>query len=215
MDVVVDTEAASEQGAAEPGRVEHGSRRSDLVRRGVLAGGVVLGGAALSGAPALTSAASSKARDAKALNLILLVEYAEEALYAEALKRGKLKGELREYATTVAQHEKAHRAFLTKALGGKAARKPDHDFGDATSDPDAFVSAAAAMEDLAVAAYNGQATNVSRETLTAAARIVSVEARHAAWIRSIVGKPPAPDATDRPRKAGEVLAALTRAGQRR
>lgn len=215
MDALDRSERACAQGGGAATSGETGSQRSDLMRRGLIAGGLVLGGAALSGAPALTSAASSKERDAKALNLILLVEYAEEALYAQALSRGKLKGELREYASTVAEHEKAHRAFLAKALGKQAARKPDHDFGDATTDPDAFVSAAAAMEDLAVAAYNGQATNVSRETLKAAARIVSVEARHAAWIRSIVGKPPAPDATDRPRKASEVLADLTSAGQRR
>lgn len=214
MDAPIRNEEAEAEGGGPPGG-DTGSSRSDLMRRGLMAGGVVLGGAALTGAPTLSGAASSAAKDAKALNLILLVEYAEEAFYAEALKRGKLKGELREYAGTVAEHEKAHSAFLKKALGSKAGRKPDHDFGDATGDPDAFVSAAASLEDLAVAAYNGQATNISPQVLKAAARIVSVEARHAAWIRSIVGKPPAPDATDRPRKAGEVLADLSKAGQRR
>ena len=36
----------------------------------------------------------------------------------------------------------------------------------------------------------------------AAATVVSVEARHAAWIRSIAGEPPAPEATDAPLSAG-------------
>ena len=52
------------------------------------------------------------------------------------------------------------------------------------------------LEDTAVAAYNGQAVNLTKPVLKAAATIVSVEARHAAWIRDIVGQPAAPQATD-------------------
>ena len=63
-----------------------------------------------------------------------------------------------------------------------------------------------------MAAYNGQATNLSRATLEAAAKVVSVEARHAAWIRSIIGEPPAPDATDTPLSADEVLEGLQQIG---
>ena len=63
-------------------------------------------------------------------------------------------------------------------------------------------------------AYNGQATNVSRATLAAAATVVSVEARHAAWVRSIVGEPPAPDATDKPLSAAQVREGLERIGMR-
>ena len=66
-----------------------------------------------------------------------------------------------------------------------------------------------------MATYNGQATNISKGTLAAAAKIVSVEARHAAWIRSIVGEPPAPDATDTPKSADEVLDGLTALGLQR
>jgi hypothetical protein len=43
---------------------------------------------------------------------------------------------------------------------------------------------------------------------------VSVEARHAAWIRSIAGEPPAPDATDTPMSAAEVREGLERIGLR-
>ena len=59
-----------------------------------------------------------------------------------------------------------------------------------------------------MSAYNGQATEVSKQAFVAAATIVSVEARHAAWIRSIVDRPPAPDATDSPLNADEVRAGL-------
>ena len=66
-----------------------------------------------------------------------------------------------------------------------------------------------------MAAYNGQGTGVSPATLAAAAKIVSVEVRYAAWIRSVVGQPPAPDATDAPLPEDEVLEGLQRAGLQR
>ena len=74
--------------------------------------------------------------------------------------------------------------------------EPEYDFGESTSDVDAFARSAAKLEDIAVGAYNGQATNVSPGAFLAAARIVSVEARHAAWIRSIRDGDPAPNAVD-------------------
>jgi hypothetical protein len=40
--------------------------------------------------------------------------------------------------------------------------------------------------------------NLTPSTLAAAGRIVSVEARHAAWARALAGKDPAPAAVDRP-----------------
>ena len=183
-------------------------------RNVLLGGGALLGGAAIAGGPRLTTAKSAK-EDAEALNLVLLVEYAEHAFYEEALRENKLRGAIRTYVETVSKHEAEHLAFLKKALGKAAAKRPDHDFGQATTDSDAFVTRAASLEDLAVAAYNGQATNLRAQTLAAAAKIVSVEARHAAWIRSIVGRPPAPDTTDTPLTAKQVLSGLTDAGQKR
>jgi Ferritin-like domain len=44
------------------------------------------------------------------------------------------------------------------------------------------------LEDTGVAAYAGQGTNILQSAvLTAALSIHSVEARHAAWIRALVG----------------------------
>ena len=82
------------------------------------------------------------------------------------------------------EHERAHVAFLRKALGNQADPKPTFDFGNTTTDGDRFAATAAMLEDTAVAAYNGQAANLTKPTLKAAATIVSVEARHAAWIRA-------------------------------
>jgi hypothetical protein len=45
-----------------------------------------------------------------------------------------------------------------------------------------------------------------------AAQIVSVEARHAGWIRAIAGENPAPNATDEPKTATQVQSAVNRTG---
>jgi rubrerythrin len=192
-----------------------GSRRSDFLKRALVVSGAGIAGAMVAGSPRSTDAAQVSQPDLRALNLILMVEFTENAFYAEALDRNRLGGELRDYARSVAAQEKEHLDFVRSALGGRAEDEPGFDFGDTTGDPDAFAAAAGDLEDLAVAAYNGQGTNVSPKTLAAAATIVSVEARHAAWIRSIVGEPPAPDATDTPQSADEVLDGLQQAGLRR
>jgi hypothetical protein len=192
-----------------------GGSRADFVKRAMLVGGAGVAGAMIAGSPRSTDAAKLSQADLRALNLLLLVEYTEGAFYDEALRRKKLQGKLLEYARAVAAQERQHLEFVRSALGGRAENQPDFDFGDKTSNPDAFAAAAGDLEDLAVGAYNGQGTNVTPDTLAAAATIVSVEARHAAWIRSIVGEPPAPDATDTPQSAGEVLDGLRQAGLRR
>jgi rubrerythrin len=170
--------------------------RAQLLRRAIIGGGAVLGGAVIWGLPQLTVAAPSGEQDKRVLNLVLSVEYTESAFYQEALERAGLTGDLKNFAQVVLEHEKAHVAFLKQALGDAAEPAPRHDFGDKTKDAEGFSAAAIALEDLAVSTYNGQAVNLTPASLKAAARIVSVEGRHAAWIRSIVGKVPAADATD-------------------
>ena len=60
------------------------------------------------------------------------------------------------------EHERAHVAFLRDALGGQAEPKPTFDFGNTTRNRDRFVATAAMLEDTAVAAYNGQAVNLTK-----------------------------------------------------
>jgi len=187
--------------------------REQFVKRALVAGGAVAAGGAVLGAlPRLASSAPSPAQDVKILNLVLLLEYVESAFYAEARARGALRGELREFVRVVGAHEQQHLSALKDALGSNARKEPRLRFGKATTDPDAFVAAAIELEDTSVAAYNGQATNLTRPTLAVAAKIVSVEARHAAWIRAIAGKPPAADATDPSLTQGQVQAALQKTG---
>lgn len=183
-----------------------------ITRAGLLRKGGCAAGLAVVGVPALVAAAQSPAQDERVLNFLLLVEYTESAFYAEALRGDALTGELRSFAEHVLDHEKAHLSLLKSVLGNAAVAEPEHDFGEATRDADAFADASARLEDVAVAAYNGQAGNVTPEAFAAAARIVSVEARHAAWIRSIVGRDPAPRTTDEPRTEAQVRAALADLG---
>jgi hypothetical protein len=192
---------------------EPAASRAEVVRKVVVAGSAVVGGGALlAGLPRLAASAPSPEQDVRVLNLVLLLEEIEAALYAEALARRRLTGELRRYARIVGAHERAHVRFIRGALGGKARRRPTLDFGSATSDQDEFTSAAIALEDTVVAAYNGQAGNLTTGALKAAARIVSVEARHAAWIRDIAGRPPAAEPTDAPMSERQVRDALEKTG---
>jgi hypothetical protein len=100
----------------------------------------------------------------------------------------------------VGAHERAHVKAFRQVLGSKAIKRPRFDFRGATEDADKFRKTAVAFEDLAVAAYKGQAPLIeSRAYLVPALAIHSVEARHAAWIRRLAGITPAATAFDEPR----------------
>jgi hypothetical protein len=171
------------------------SRRRVFRRAALAAGGTLAAATAVGAADRLLAQPSSEG-DKKALNLLLLIDRAEVAFYTAALENADLSGELQEFAKTALGHEREHVSYLEGALGNAADEEPEYDFGNATEDVDAFARSAAKLEDVAVGAYNGQATNVTPGAFLAAARIVSVEARHAAWIRSIRDGDPAPDAVD-------------------
>ena len=162
-----------------------------LALAGIAVGGVVLGEHA---EPAFSR--PSAKQDAEILNFALLLEYVQAAFHAEGLKRAGLTGELRTFAQTVAGHEQEHLDLLKEALGSAARDAPALDFGDDTADAERFRLAAFKLEDLGVAAYNAQAPNLTHGALASAARIVSVESRHAAWIRDLRGMVPAPDASE-------------------
>ena len=182
-----------------------------ITRREALLGGAVAVGGALVATGGDATAAPS-ATDVRILNFALQLEELERGFYAAALDRGALGNELREFAEVVVTHERAHVSFLRQALGAKAISKPRMRFGAAVTNEKRFVAAATLLEDTVVSAYNGQAANLSSGVLGAAARIVSVEARHAAWIRAIAGKPPAVDATDPIASEREVRAAVEKLG---
>jgi rubrerythrin len=182
------------------------SRRAVLSGASLVAAGIIVGGV---GAPAIGS--GSRLGDAEILNFALEMEELQAALYEQALEHAGLTGELAQYARVVGGHERAHVAFLRQTLGSRAKPAPAFDFGDAVTDPDRFATAARVLEDLGVAALDGQAANLTKPSLAAVATIVSVEARHAAWIRYLAGVEPASAALDAPmsRAATERLVAST------
>ena len=108
----------------------------------------------------------------------------------------------------VEREEREHLHYLQHALGGDAAKAPTFKFGDATTNNAKFIAAAVTIEDTGLAAYNGQAENMSRATLGEVARVISVEARHASWARSLAGKLPAPVPADVPITASAALKSL-------
>jgi hypothetical protein len=207
---VVDADAA----LAEAQAVEASEPRQAFLRRAVIGGGaVVAGGILVGGLPRLTaSAAPSAQQDVRILNFAALLEYLQAAFFTEAVAKGALSGETLHFAQVVGKHERAHVNLFEKTLGSKIRKKPTFDFADTTADPARFRSTAVLLEDLAVAAYDGQAALLTKPTLMVAAQIVSVESRHAAWARAMVGKEPAPRAYDPPATRAQVTAVVQRSG---
>ncbi|MDQ2752449.1 MAG: ferritin-like domain-containing protein, partial [Bacteroidota bacterium] len=88
----------------------------------------------------------------------------------------------------IRNHEIAHREFFKTALGGNAIPElkfnfSSVDFGSRMS----VLETSRTFEDLGVAAYNGAGQYISNPAyLTLAGKIVSVEARHAAYIRDLL-----------------------------
>jgi hypothetical protein len=185
--------------------------RARLLRLGAAAGAAAAGGALLhDGAPAATR--HSAALDTKILAFALRIERLQQAFYAEALAHAGLTGELHEFAQTALGHEREHVALLAHALGSGAPKAQQFSFGAATRGAKAFTAAARQLEDLTVLAYNAGAPSLTPGTLAQAARIVSVEARHASWIRDIAGVLPAPSATEPVVTAEQVQRRLDRLG---
>jgi hypothetical protein len=144
------------------------------------------------------------ANDVGILNFALLLEELESAFYAGVVSSGKVANtkEL-EYMNYLGSQETAHVTFLRKILANQVLfATQDLSFNQSSLDRilstrESILSAAVTLEDLGVHAYNGAGPSLTNPTyLLAAGSIVSVEARHAAGVRSLLGRPttePDPD----------------------
>jgi len=187
--------------------------RASFLKKAVFAGGgIAVAGVTIGGLPKLSFAAPGPTQDAEILNFALLLEYLESEFYVQAVAGGALSGETLTFARVVRAHELTHVAFLKKALGSKAIKKPTFDFKGTTENMAKFQATAIVLEDTGVSAYNGQGPRLTKKTLAAAGSIVSVEARHAAWIRNIANKNPAPVAFDKALTKAQVEAAVGKTG---
>ncbi|MDB5614460.1 MAG: Ferritin-like protein [Devosia sp.] len=151
------------------------------------------------------------------LNFALTLEYLESAFYKEGNAAGIIPAQYKTVFRTIGQHEDAHVKLLKGVLGSAAVAAPGVDFtaggkyADVFTNFDTFLTLSQTFEDLGVAAYKGQAGNLmgSKEVLTVALQIHSVEARHASEVRRIGLKFGWDGAFDKPMSKKAVLAAAT------
>jgi ferritin-like protein len=145
------------------------------------------------------AAAAKTANDIAILRFDQVLEYLQSGLYTEAERLGALTPVTLGWARVVGAHERAHLRAIERLLGSKAVKNPGFDYGSITSDEQAFIKTAVAFEDLTAALLKWQAPRLDSRTIVAAAvSLHSVETRHAAWIRHIVGLQPAATAFDKP-----------------
>lgn len=136
-------------------------------------------------------------RTVEVLKFALLLEYLEAEFYNIGLSTpGLIPAQDRPVFEQIAKHENAHVNFLRTALGSMAEPKPRFDFTARGQYPtvfsnyQTFLALSQAFEDTGVRAYKGQAPMLINNdpVLTAALRIHSVEARHAAKVRMMRGQ---------------------------
>lgn len=186
--------------------------REAFLMRSTLAAGAAYG--TLSATGLISSAlAESGGGDVDILNFALTLEFLEHEFYERAAKQvkglSKDEGDLtKELRDNELEHVDALTATI-KQLEGKPVSKPKFDFGGAFGSRASYLKTANTLEDTGVSAYNGAAPAIqSVEVLAAAGSIVQIEARHAALIRLVRDKPPAPQAFDKASDMDEILKAV-------
>jgi rubrerythrin len=203
---------------------EIADERRRLSRRGMLTGSLkVVGGAAI--AMSLTTipsafsirsmaAAQEMTSDLDVLNYALTLEHLEYAFYRDGIGLFSFGNDSRGQSidtniAAIRDHEGAHVETLASViadLGGTPVEEATYDFGDAYTDPMAFMMTAAALENTGVSAYDGAGQFITDpELLTAAGSIVAVEARHASYLNLLTGQIPFPAAFETPLTMDEVL----------
>lgn len=124
------------------------------------------------------------------LNYAYALEQLEAAFYIQVASNppAAFSAVEKAYFQDIQFHEIAHREFFKKALGSAAIPGLEVNFSSINfTDRASVLGAAQAFEDLGVAAYNGAGVRIkSDDYLTLAGKIVSVEARHAAYIRDLI-----------------------------
>ena len=132
--------------------------------------------------------------DVGVLNYAYALEQLEADFYSQVVSKSQAVLSPTEYAyfQQVAKHEAIHRDFFkaaltrdagTQVLRGLTPKYPTNTFTDRAT----LLATAQTFEDLGVAAYNGAGKLLkSADYLLLAGKIVSVEARHAAYVRDLI-----------------------------
>jgi len=129
--------------------------------------------------------------DTGILNYAYALEQLEAAFYTKVVESGfytNATASEKALLTDIRDHEIAHREFFKAALGNKAIGSLSVNFSAVDfKSRDSVLSTAKTFEDLGVSAYNGAGVYISStDYLLLAGKIVSVEARHAAYIRDLI-----------------------------
>ncbi len=138
---------------------------------------------------------ASGAADLEIVNYALTLEYVEADFYRRVIESGVVQdAKITEVMASIAETEREHVDALqemTRKLGGPALARPKTDFDEVLAGGVTMVlGTAATVENLGAAAYLGQAPNIGdKEILAAALAIHSVEARHAAALNRLAGRP--------------------------
>lgn len=167
---------------------------------------------------ALTSAAPVKRTDGPTdgdiLNYALTLEHLEDNFYREALSKYSVADftaagfseDTYNKIKTVSSDETTHVSFLTTALKGAGVTPVEactYNFG--YTDVKSFLATASVLEGVGVSAYLGAAADImSKAYLTAAGSILTVEARHSAYVRNSIKQEPFPQPFDNPLGLNEV-----------
>jgi hypothetical protein len=171
--------------------------RAEFLRRSIAA--VTLGIGGLFAAESADAADAKTANDISILRFDLVLEYLQSGLYTEAERLRALTPKTLSWARVVGAHERAHLVAIKRLLGREIVPRPTFNYGSVTSNERAFIRTAVAFEDLTAALLKWQAPRLdSRSILAAAVTLHSVETRHAAWIRHLIGLQPAANAFDKP-----------------
>lgn len=124
------------------------------------------------------------------LNYAYALEQLEAAFYTQVIMStyANITASEKALLTDIRDHEIAHREFFKRALGTSAIPMLEVDFSKIDfGSRDSVLNTAKAFEDLGVSAYNGAGRLiVTPAYLVLAGQIVSVEARHAAYIRDLL-----------------------------
>ena len=159
-------------------------------------------------------AAQELTSDIDVLNYALTLEHLEYAFYRDGIGLFTFGTDSRGQSidtnfAAIRDHEGAHVETLTSVIsrpGREPVAEATYDFGDAYTDPMAFMMTAAALENTGVSAYDGAGQFITDpELLTAAGSIVAVEARHASYLNLLTGEIPFPAAFETPLTMDEVL----------
>ncbi|GJJ72213.1 hypothetical protein EMPS_04570 [Entomortierella parvispora] len=148
------------------------------------------------------------------LNYALTLEHLESNFYKEGLKKfsredfehAGYSAEVHDAFVHIGEHENTHVDVLTSVIKSlKQAPVPECKYNFPLTDVHTFMAVARALENTGVSAYLGAAAGLQGGLLTAAASIVTVEARHSAYLNTVLKAEGAPYAFDTPLTAKEIV----------